>query len=156
VLNGFINTEKGYWWETRLPASGVSLSDWTYLKKMEIKDPKILGRAEKYAVQIKAWSSDLLKQCKSKDGWSFVKETGGVTLADSSTACMRGSGSVECPPRRLQMALEEVENTSKYDDACIEGKLVEQLCDNYENDLGVVVGYVQASALTPSFTPSDS
>ena len=110
---------------------------------MDIKDPKILGRAERWASEIKEWSTELLTKTKSKADWSFVKEVAGITIADQSTACMRGCGSVECPPRRLQMALEDVENTPKYDDACIKGKLIEQLCDNYENDLGVVVGYVQ-------------
>ena len=41
------------------------------------------------------------------------------------------------------MALEDVENIPRYDDNCMKGSLVEQLCDNYEADLGVVVGYIQ-------------
>jgi len=36
-----------------------------------------------------------------------------------------------------------VENTPQYDDECIKGKLIEQLCDNYEGDVAVIVGYVQ-------------
>ena len=110
---------------------------------MNISDSSILGRAEKYAAEIKEWSAELLAKTSEKEGWGFYKEVAGITLADNSTACMRGSGTVDCRPRRLQMALEDVENAPKYDDQCIKGKMIDQLCDNYDNDLGVVVGYMQ-------------
>ena len=111
---------------------------------MNITDPSMYGRAERYAADIKEWSEELMKKTREKEGWSFHRELAGITLADSATGSMRGSGTVDCRPRRLQMALEDVANTPKYDDQCIKGKLIDQLCDNYESDLGVLVGYVQA------------
>ena len=129
---------------------------------MNVSDPKVLGHGARWVAEIREWSTELLQKAKSQEGWSFVKEASrlhgslhhssrllchvqaaGVTMTQHSTSCMRGTCLVNCRARRLQMALEAVENTPQYDDECIKGKLIEQLCDNYEGDVAVIVGYVQ-------------